>query len=181
RRQSVDVAPVSIHLRTDSVLAVRPRPWHARAMIDHLLLTVRDLERARSFFTSALAPLGYALQMEFPGMLGFGAPGKPALWVRPGPNPSVLHLAFIAPDRAAVDRFHTAALGAGATDNGPPGLRPQYHEHYYGAFVIDPEGNNLEAVIHRKPGAPARKGGGKKAAPRRAGATRKMAARSKRR
>ena len=130
-------------------------------MIDHLILTVRDLDRARSFLNSTLAPLGYALQMEFPGMLGYGAPRKPALFVRAGPIPSAMHLAFVAPDRAAVDRFHAAGVAAGASDNGPPGLRPDYHAHYYAAFVIDPEGNNLEAVVHRPPAArkaaPARK------------------------
>jgi catechol 2,3-dioxygenase-like lactoylglutathione lyase family enzyme len=148
-------------------------------MIDHLTLTVRDLERARSFFTSALAPLGYALQMEFPGIVGYGGPGMPALWLKAGPTPSVMHLAFVAPDRAAVDRFHAAALAAGATDNGAPGLRPEYHAHYYGAFVLDADGNNLEAVIHRKPGTPARKAKARKPAARRGAATRGKAARRK--
>jgi catechol 2,3-dioxygenase-like lactoylglutathione lyase family enzyme len=126
-------------------------------MIDHLTLTVRDLDRARSFFAEALAPLGHALQMEFEGLLGYGAPGKPALWLKAGPTGQAMHLAFIAPDRGAVDRFHAAAVAAGATDNGAPGLRPEYHAHYYGAFVIDPDGNNLEAVVHRAPGSAARK------------------------
>jgi len=136
-------------------------------MIDHLTLTVRDLDRARSFLTAALAPLGYGLQMEFPGALGFGAPRKPALWVRAGPIPSAMHLAFVAPDRGAVDRFHAAAVAAGGTDNGGPGLRPEYHAHYYGAFVLDADGNNLEAVTHRPPGAPARKPTARRAAPAR--------------
>jgi catechol 2,3-dioxygenase-like lactoylglutathione lyase family enzyme len=152
-------------------------------MFDHLTLTVRDLDRARGFLTRALAPLGYALQMEFPGMLGFGAPRKPALWVKAGPIPSAMHLAFIAPDRTAVDRFHAAAVAAGATDNGPPGLRPEYHAHYYGAFVIDPDGNNLEAVIHRPPGAPARKAKprARKPAARKAAPARKKGARARKR
>lgn len=144
-------------------------------MIDHLTLTVRDLDRARRFFTEALAPLGYAPQMEFQGIVGYGAPGKPALWIKAGPASQAMHLAFVAPDRGAVDRFHAAAVAAGATDNGAPGLRLQYHPHYYGAFVLDPDGNNLEAVVHRAPGAPLRKA--KKAVARRATPARKKPAR----
>ena len=150
-------------------------------MIDHLILTVRDLDRARSFLNSTLAPLGYALQMEFPGMLGYGAPRKPALFVRAGPIPSAMHLAFVAPDRAAVDRFHAAGVAAGASDNGPPGLRPDYHADYYAAFVIDPEGNNLEAVVHRPPAAPARKAKAAKPAARKAAPARKKAAKARKR
>ena len=174
-------APTSCHA-TDLTLAVRSLPWQTRgAMIDHLILTVRDLERARGFLTEALAPLGYALQMEFPGVLGFGAPRKPALWVKAGPIPSAMHLAFIAPDRTAVDRFHAAAVAAGAMDNGPPGLRPEYHANYYGAFVIDPDGNNLEAVIHRRPAAPLRRAKARKPAARKAAPARKKAARARKR
>jgi catechol 2,3-dioxygenase-like lactoylglutathione lyase family enzyme len=152
-------------------------------MIDHLTLTVRDLDRARSFFAEALAPLGYALQMEFQGILGYGAPGKPALWLKAGPTSQAMHLAFVAPDHGAVDRFHAAAVAAGATDNGAPGLRPEYHAHYYGAFVIDPDGNNLEAVVHRAPGSAARKATirakAKKLAARRAPPARKPARRKR--
>jgi catechol 2,3-dioxygenase-like lactoylglutathione lyase family enzyme len=123
-------------------------------MIDHLTLTVRDFEGARRFYSAALEPLGYAVRMEFGQYLGFGPPGKPAFWIKPGSPTQSMHLAFMARDRRSVDAFHAAALAAGARDNGPPGIRADYHPHYYGAFVIDPEGHNVEAVCHRP--APAR-------------------------
>jgi catechol 2,3-dioxygenase-like lactoylglutathione lyase family enzyme len=124
-------------------------------MIDHLTLTVADVPRTRAFYERALAPLGYAVQMEWQGYCGFGADGKPSFWIKGGPMPQTpMHIAFVARDRAAVDAFHAAAIAAGGRDDGPPGLRPQYHASYYGAFVIDPEGHPIEAVCHRPPDAP---------------------------
>ncbi len=121
-------------------------------MIDHLTRTVRDLEKSVAFFTRALPPLGYGVAMRFEAFVGFGTKKKPAFWLKPGPVPtSPHHLALVAPSRAAVDRFYAEALAAGAQDNGPPGVRPQYHRHYYAAFVIDPDGHNLEAVHHAAP------------------------------
>jgi catechol 2,3-dioxygenase-like lactoylglutathione lyase family enzyme len=116
--------------------------------IDHVTLNVRDYERSKRFYEQALQPLGYELLMEFGPHGGFGEPGKPDLWVAQRGEPTVAHVALRAPNRRAVDAFHEAALSAGGTDNGPPGLRPQYHETYYGAYVIDLDGNNVEAVTH---------------------------------
>jgi len=120
-------------------------------MIDHVGLEVSDYESSKRFFTQALAPLQYGLLMEFEGSVcGFGRTGKPDFWIstRTGNPQSGIHVAFAAPDRPTVDRFHEAALEAGGQDNGPPGARPLYHEHYYSAFVRDPDGNNIEAVCH---------------------------------
>jgi catechol 2,3-dioxygenase-like lactoylglutathione lyase family enzyme len=128
-------------------------------MIDHLGLSVSDLGKSRAFYTKALAPLGYSVMMEFPGALGFGAQapppgtpmaqGKPDFWLGQGPSSGKVHVAFTSADRKTVDAFHAAALAAGGKDNGKPGLRPQYHPNYYGAFVFDPDGNNIEAVTHQ--------------------------------
>ena len=124
-------------------------------MLDHIAITVSDFARSKRFYEQALAPLGYAVLMEFSHpeygrQAGLGADRKPDFWIgTSGPPTGRLHLAFSAPDRATVDAFHGAALAAGATDNGAPGLRPQYHPNYYGAFVLDPDGHNIEAVCHR--------------------------------
>lgn len=127
-------------------------------MIDHYTLLVRNYARSKAFYLAALAPIGYALVMEFeqgqiPGMNGtfggFGPAGKPYFWLRPSPSISPTHLAFTAENRAAVDAFYEAAIKAGASDNGPPGLRPHYHPNYYGAFVLDPDGYNVEVVCHK--------------------------------
>jgi catechol 2,3-dioxygenase-like lactoylglutathione lyase family enzyme len=119
-------------------------------MIDHLTLKVRSIGKARAFYTAALAPLGYEIVMEYEGMLGMGADRKPDLWLAEDPdNTRPMHLAFTAPSRKAVDAFHAAALGAGGKDNGGPGLRAEYHPTYYGAFVLDENGHNIEAVVHR--------------------------------
>ena len=124
-------------------------------MIDHLTLTVRDLARSKGFYAQALAPLGGAVQMEFEGILGIGQPGKPTFWIKQGDPPTqAMHLAFVAPDRSSVDAFHAAALAAEAKDNGAPGLRADYHPNYYAAFVIDPDGHNVEAVCHAPPAPP---------------------------
>jgi catechol 2,3-dioxygenase-like lactoylglutathione lyase family enzyme len=120
-------------------------------VIDHIIIGTADYAASRAFYERALAPLGMTLQMEMPQGCGFGRDGKPAFWItaRPAPGPESLHVALAAPDRATVDAFHAAAVAVGATDNGAPGLREQYHPSYYGAFVLDPDGNNIEAVTHR--------------------------------
>jgi catechol 2,3-dioxygenase-like lactoylglutathione lyase family enzyme len=124
-------------------------------MLDHIGLPIADYARSKAFYLQALAPLGYGLVMEVPGEgggaggAGFGPPGRPHFWIGPGgPIKGQLHVAFAAKDRAAVRAFYDAALKAGAKDNGLPGLRPHYHPNYYGAFVLDPDGYNVEAVCH---------------------------------
>jgi catechol 2,3-dioxygenase-like lactoylglutathione lyase family enzyme len=126
-------------------------------MIDHVGFPVSDYQRSKEFYSKALAPLGYGLIMEIAGehteskyaAAGFGASGKPDFWIGgEGGLRGILHIAIAAEDRAAVDAFHRAALAAGGKDNGAPGLRPQYHPSYYGAFVLDPDGHNVEAVCH---------------------------------
>ncbi len=119
-------------------------------MIDHLTLKVRDAKKAKAFYSAALAPLGYEVLMEFQGSYGMGADKKPDLWIVQDPeNTRPMHLAFTAPSRKAVDEFFAAALEAGGKDNGGPGIRKDYHPTYYAAFVLDENGHNLEAVIHR--------------------------------
>jgi catechol 2,3-dioxygenase-like lactoylglutathione lyase family enzyme len=127
-------------------------------MIDHIGLHVNDYAKSRSFYLAALAPLGYEMLMEFPAPTpdgrsamvgGLGAGGKPDLWITDrGEKMNGFHLALLAPNRAKVDAFYAAAIAAGGKSNGEPGVRPQYHPNYYGAFVIDPDGHNLEAVCH---------------------------------
>jgi catechol 2,3-dioxygenase-like lactoylglutathione lyase family enzyme len=118
-------------------------------MIDHVGLQVSDAARSRAFYVAALAPLGYALLMEWQDHAGFGIAPKPDFWIGQGPaNAPPVHVAFRAQTRAQVDAFHRAAIAAGGRDNGAPGLRPHYHPHYYGAFVLDPDGHNIEAVCH---------------------------------
>ena len=118
-------------------------------MIDHISLRVVDLTRAKEWYVQALAPLGYEVIMEFPEAVGMGVKGKPDLWLTPGGvEGATTHLAFRVRDNATVDAFHAAALAAGGGDNGGPGLREAYHPRYYGAFVLDPDGNNVEAVCH---------------------------------
>ena len=118
-------------------------------MIDHVNIGVSDLAAARAFYERALAPLGYVVVLEGVSGIGFGRDRKPDFWISDRSPSAPLHIAFASPDRAAVDAFHRAALAAGGRDNGPPGLRPQYHPSYYGAFVLDADGNNVEAVTHR--------------------------------
>jgi catechol 2,3-dioxygenase-like lactoylglutathione lyase family enzyme len=127
-------------------------------MIDHVGFAVRDYEKSKTFYTRALAPLGYGLVMEagadqtesgFPAC-GFGSGGKPDFWIGgEGFLDKPLHVAIVAETRAQVDAFYKAALAAGARDNGAPGLRPHYHPNYYGAFVLDLDGHNIEAVCHK--------------------------------
>ena len=120
-------------------------------VLDHVGLRVRDVAVSRRFYEAALAPLGFSVVMEVAERqrAGLGLPGKPTFWIYPGEPSGPLHIAFHAADRARVDAFHAAAIAAGATDNGAPGLRPHYHPSYYAAFVFDPDGNNVEAVCHR--------------------------------
>jgi catechol 2,3-dioxygenase-like lactoylglutathione lyase family enzyme len=119
-------------------------------MIDHVTANVSDFERAKSFYEQALAPLGYSLRMEFEGAAGFGAgEGIPDFWIGSSADRGATHVALSAPDRASVDKFYEAAIAAGGQDNGPPGLRPHFHETYYAAYVHDADGNNIEAVTHR--------------------------------
>ena len=126
-------------------------------MIDHIGFAVSDYDVSRAFYAAALAPLGYRLVFEVTEAMtgghgahaGFGQGEKPDLWIGSAGAPSPkLHVALAAPDRATVDAFYAAALAAGGQDNGKPGLRPEYHENYYGAFVLDPDGHNIEAVCH---------------------------------
>ncbi|MBS7706385.1 VOC family protein [Chelatococcus asaccharovorans] len=119
-------------------------------MIDHFGLQVSDYDQARAFYAKALAPLGYTVVMEFAdSTAGFGLDGKPDFWIYAGGRTSPpVHVAFRAETRAIVDAFYAAALSAGATDNGAPGLRLDYHPNYYGAFVRDGDGHNIEAVCH---------------------------------
>ncbi len=126
-------------------------------MLDHLEINVSDFARSRAFYQSALAAIGYVPRKEVPTGIGFG-PGtlgdadspSGAFWIHPGtPSTPRVHMAFRARSRTEVDAFHRAALAAGGRDNGAPGVRPQYHPHYYGAFVLDPDGYNVEAVCHR--------------------------------
>jgi len=122
-------------------------------MLDHVGFEVSDYELSKAFYTAALAPLGVDLLMEFQSAAaGFGSETehgpKPYFWIHSRGRPVVsgAHVAFAAPDRETVDAFHAAALAAGGTDNGAPGPRPIYHSSYYAAFVVDPDGNNIEAV-----------------------------------
>jgi catechol 2,3-dioxygenase-like lactoylglutathione lyase family enzyme len=126
-------------------------------MIDHVGFPVSDYKRSKAFYTRALAPLGYVLVKEIAAdrteaghpAAGFGADGKPDFWIEgEGGIDRPLHVAILAKDRTTVDAFHRAALGAGGKDNGAPGVRPHYHANYYGAFVLDPDGHNIEAVCH---------------------------------
>jgi catechol 2,3-dioxygenase-like lactoylglutathione lyase family enzyme len=120
-------------------------------MIDHVTLEVSDLEKSKRFYAKALEPLGYSPGFERPQVVGFVNPdGMPDFWIaRRADASGPVHVALRSSDRAQVDAFHQAALAAGGTDNGAPGIRAHYHEHYYGAFVHDPDGNNIEAVCHR--------------------------------
>ena len=119
-------------------------------MIDHVSIKTSDPAASRRFYAAALTPLGYEVLMEFEEgqVVGMGAGGKPDFWFSAGDPSAPVHLAFGARDRESVDAFHAAALAAGGEDNGAPGLRPEYHAGYYGAFVHDPDGNNVEAVYH---------------------------------
>jgi catechol 2,3-dioxygenase-like lactoylglutathione lyase family enzyme len=121
-------------------------------VLDHVGINISDYDRSREFYEQALAPLGFSLLMEpIPRTGGFGSDGKPWFWISEERKPVTenAHVAFAVADRGTVDAFHTAALEAGGTDNGAPGVREIYHPTYYGAYVLDPDGNNVEAVCHK--------------------------------
>ena len=128
-------------------------------MIDHTGVSVSNFEKSKKFYTEALKPIGYQLLLEFPASItgttnvaGFGEPPKPEFWIAEGkPNDPRVHVAFRVGKRSLVDAFHQAALAAGGKDHGAPGLRPQYHANYYGAFILDPDGHNIEVVCHEAP------------------------------
>lgn len=124
-------------------------------MLDHIGFPVSDYQRARAFYDAIMPAIGGGRMMEVTAEMTGGAAhagygvDKPDFWISSGgPVTGVLHIAFQAKDRAAVRAFHEAAMAAGARDNGAPGLRPHYHENYYGAFVLGPDGHNIEAVCH---------------------------------
>jgi catechol 2,3-dioxygenase-like lactoylglutathione lyase family enzyme len=118
-------------------------------MIDHTGVAVSNFAKSKAFYAAALAPLGYAVLMEFEQFAGFGIAPKPDFWIGEGkPNVPPIHVAFRAESRGQVDAFYQAAITAGGRDNGAPGLREHYHPNYYGAFVLDPDGHNIEAVCH---------------------------------
>jgi catechol 2,3-dioxygenase-like lactoylglutathione lyase family enzyme len=128
-------------------------------ILDHITINVHDYARAKEFYEKALAPLGIKVVKEFGKFCGFGADGKPDFWIGMGKasyqtdaqlaDITPIHVAFVAKDRASVDAFYAAAMAAGAKDHGAPGVRRHYHDDYYGAFVLDPDGHNIEAVCHR--------------------------------
>jgi catechol 2,3-dioxygenase-like lactoylglutathione lyase family enzyme len=122
-------------------------------MLDHVTIGVSDITRAIAFYDLALAPLGITrLYAEGEAFAGYGIGEKAFFWIGLKPDQKTgVHIAFAAANRAVVDAFHAAAMAAGATDNGAPGPRPHYHDDYYGAFVLDPDGHNIEAVCHNPP------------------------------
>ena len=128
-------------------------PAARRPTIDHVTLRARDLPASRRFYEAALAPLSLSLEFEHVGLVAFGSgeSGRLISYASERRPITGFHVAFSAPSREAVDRFHAAALEAGGRDNGAPGLRPEYHEGYYGAYVFDPDANNVEAVHHTVP------------------------------
>ncbi len=125
-------------------------------MIDHIGINISNPAKSKSFYEKALAPIGYQLIYTVPpeytggkAVMGFGEPPKPDFWITEGtPNNPANHIAFRVNSRKQVDDFYKAAMEAGGRDNGAPGLRPHYHSNYYGAFVLDPDGHNIEAVCH---------------------------------
>ncbi len=117
-------------------------------MIDHIGIPVTDVRRSVEFYTKALAPLGYTLIMSFDGAAGFGVGKKPDFWIGVSDAVHMTHVAFAAKGRGEVRAFYEAAIAAGGKDNGAPGVREHYHPNYYGSFVFDPDGHNIEAVCH---------------------------------
>lgn len=124
-------------------------------VFDHIGFNVSDFPTTRAFLVAALAPLGIGITQEGPGWAMIGRPGEGNFWFGSfGNSPGPIHIAFAARDRQQVRDFHQAAVAAGGQDNGAPGLRPQYHPNYYGAFVIGPDGHNFEAVCHAEEASP---------------------------
>ena len=128
-------------------------------MLDHIVFGVSNFARSKAFYEAALAPLGYTVTMQISAegrhnraYVGFGSESLAYFWIGDGDAlKGQLHVAFMANDRAAVDAFYRAAIAVGGIDNGPPGLRTDYHPNYYAAFVLDPDGHNVEAVCHKPP------------------------------
>jgi catechol 2,3-dioxygenase-like lactoylglutathione lyase family enzyme len=147
--------PAALHRERDILYGSR------MGILDHISLVVSDYSRSKTFYEKALAPLGIAPLMEFGSACGLGRDGKPEFWIGTGPasfqRPEHLkiitptHLAFAARSRAEVDAFYRAAVAAGGKDFGAPGVRAHYHPNYYGAFVLDPDGHDIEAVFHGAP------------------------------
>ena len=127
----------------------RQHLWQSYVVIDHVVLGVSDIAASRVFYEQALAPLGVEVMLDLPGYIGFGDDGRPWFFVATRTRTERVHVALSAQSRAVVDGFHAAALAAGGQDNGPPGLRPDFHETYYAAYVHDADRNNIEAVSHR--------------------------------
>jgi catechol 2,3-dioxygenase-like lactoylglutathione lyase family enzyme len=123
-------------------------------MLDHVTIGITDVERSKQFYDRALRPLGITrLYADGEWAAGYGVRPKAFFWIGLKDTPQTgAHIAFTAADRATVDRFHEEAIAAGGRDNGVPGIRPHYHANYYGAFVLDPDGHNIEAVCHAPPG-----------------------------
>ncbi|HVY55376.1 MAG TPA: VOC family protein [Thermodesulfobacteriota bacterium] len=118
-------------------------------ILDHVGIPVSNFARSKEFYTKVLEPLDYGIIMEVEGAAGFGTKGKPEFWIGEGTvSTGPLHVAFRAGNREQVRKFYEAALAAGGKDNGPPGIREHYHPNYYGAFIFDPDGHNIEAVCH---------------------------------
>jgi catechol 2,3-dioxygenase-like lactoylglutathione lyase family enzyme len=115
-------------------------------MFDHIGLKVKNVGASTRFYEAALTPLGFVCASSDESSAGFGPEGAPALWLGKGKSSEGIHIALHAKDRAAVDAFYQAGLSAGGHDNGPPGPRPDYGPKYYAAFLIDLDGNNIEAV-----------------------------------
>lgn len=140
-------------------------------MLDHIMLRVRNYQKSRDFYDAVLATLGYKRLMEFGGKHGGYGDTKPYFWIGEDENPHPrTHIAFMSKDRPSVDAFHAAAVELGAKSDGAPGIRAEYHENYYGAFVFDPDGNNIEAVCHAPEKA------AKRSAAKTKGAARKVSA-----
>jgi catechol 2,3-dioxygenase-like lactoylglutathione lyase family enzyme len=116
--------------------------------IDHIGFTVSDFAKSKAFYLAALTPLGMSIVSEGEGWALLGTDGRPEFWLGGGDAPKTIHFAFVAKTREQVRAFHAAALKAGGRDNGAPGIRGHYHPNYYGAFVFDPDGHNIEAVCH---------------------------------
>lgn len=118
-------------------------------MLDHIGLAVTDYQKSKKFYETALKPLNYEIIMEFENGGGFGKNKKPDFWIHQGEATKAIHVAFACETREMVDSFYKAAIEASGKDNGGPGLREHYHPDYYGAFILDPDGNNIEAVCHK--------------------------------
>ena len=134
---------------TDRGTMAQFRGRSVAVILDHLGVSVSNFDASKRFYERALAPLGIGVVAQYPGVAGLGKDGRPQFWISTGGAGSqTAHIAFVAGDRKQVDAFYAAAIAAGGKDNGKPGLRPLYHPNYYGAFVFDPDGYNVEAVCH---------------------------------